>query len=65
MGRRRSRGSWGFHKRVRLAPGLSLNIGKRSLGLSAGPRGAKVSANTRGRRRLSLGLKGLFFRRGL
>ena len=65
MGRRRRGGSWSYRKRVKLAPGLTLNIGKRSFGLSAGPRGAKVSANTRGQRFLSLGRLGFLFRRKL
>jgi hypothetical protein len=57
--------SWGYRKRVRLLPGLDLNIGKRSLGVSAGKRGARVSASSSGRRSLSLGLKGLFWRKKL
>jgi hypothetical protein len=57
--------SWGFRKRVKLGPGVSLNIGKLSVGLSGGPRGARVSANSRGRRALSLSWKGLFWRKRL
>jgi hypothetical protein len=57
--------AWGFRKSVKLAPGVRLNMSKRSLGVSAGPRGAKVSANTRGQRGLFLGLLGLFFRKRL
>jgi hypothetical protein len=56
---------WYFRKSLRLAPGVRLNLGKRSAGLSVGPRGLKVSANTRGRRSLSLGRGGLFFRKRL
>ena len=56
---------WGYRKRIKLARGLTLNVNKRSLGLSAGRRGARLSANTRGQRFLSLGLKGLFWRRKL
>ena len=52
-----------FRKSVKLAPGLRLNLGKRSAGLSLGPRGAKVSANTRGERSASLSFKGLFWRK--
>jgi Protein of unknown function (DUF4236) len=55
--------SWGIRRRRRLAPGVRLNIGKRSLGVSVGPRGAKLSMNTRGRRSLYLSLLGLFFRK--
>ena len=57
--------AWRYRKRVKLAPGLRLNINKRSLGLSAGRRGARVSANTRGQSFLSLATKGLFWRRKL
>lgn len=39
---------WRFQRRKKLAPGLTLNVGKRGLGLSAGPRGAKVSAGRSG-----------------
>jgi hypothetical protein len=54
---------WTFRRSFRVAPGIRLNVGKRSAGLSVGPRGAKASASTRGRRTLSLGRGGLFFRR--
>lgn len=39
---------WRFQRRKRLLPGVTLNVGKRSAGVSVGPRGAKVSAGTRG-----------------
>jgi hypothetical protein len=55
--------AWTFRRSFRVAPGIRLNVGKRSAGLSVGPRGAKASASTRGRRTLSLGRGGLFFRR--
>jgi len=57
--------SWGYRKRVKIAPGLRLNISRRSVGLSAGKKGVSVSANSRGRRSLWLGLGGFFFRRKL
>jgi hypothetical protein len=57
--------SWGYRRSRRIAPGLRLNVSKRGLGLSAGPRHAKVSANTRGRRSLYLSALGLFFRKRL
>jgi hypothetical protein len=44
---------------------VRLNISKRGLGLSAGPRHAKVSANTRGRRSLYISALGFFFRKRL
>lgn len=49
--------SWGFKKRIKLAPGLTLNIGKKSVsarignrvaGVTAGTKGARVSANLPG-----------------
>jgi hypothetical protein len=57
--------SWGFRKRVKLLPGINVNIGKRGVGLSSGRRGARVSAGSSGRRTVSLGWKGLFWRRKL
>ena len=47
--------SFGFRKGFKLAPGLRLTFSKRGASLSAGPRGAKISASTTGRRRRSLG----------
>ena len=55
--------SWGYRKRVKLLPGINLNIGKRSVGVSGGRRGARVSASSRRPRSLSLGWKGIFWRR--
>jgi uncharacterized protein (TIGR03382 family) len=37
-----------FQKRKKLLPGVTLNVGKRSAGVSVGPRGAKLNAGTRG-----------------
>jgi uncharacterized protein (TIGR03382 family) len=39
---------WQFRRRKKLLPGVTLNLGKRSAGMSVGPRGAKVSAGPRG-----------------
>jgi hypothetical protein len=52
-----------FRKSLKLAPGLRVNLSKRGAGLSAGPRGTKVSTNTRGERRASLSFKGLNWRK--
>jgi hypothetical protein len=57
--------SWGYRKRFKLLPGINLNVGKRSAGLSGGRRGARVSASSSGRRALSLGWKSLFWRKKL
>jgi Protein of unknown function (DUF4236) len=56
---------FGFRKSVKLAPGLRLNLSKRSAGVSFGPRGAKLSVNSRGQRRASLGWGGFFWRKRL
>jgi hypothetical protein len=56
---------WTFRKRKRLLPGIDLNIGKRSLGLSFGRRGGRLSVNTRRQKSVSLGLKGFFWRKRL
>ena len=55
--------SWGYRRSRRVAPGLRLNVSKRGLGFSVGPRHAKLSVNTRGRRSVYLSLLGLFFRK--
>jgi hypothetical protein len=39
---------WRFQRRKRILPGVTLNVGKRGLGVSAGRRGARVSAGPRG-----------------
>jgi hypothetical protein len=55
--------AFGFRKRKRIAPGLWLNLSKSGVGLSAGRRGATVSRSPRGQKRVSLGWKGLFWRK--
>jgi Protein of unknown function (DUF4236) len=55
----------GFRKRKRIGPGLFLNLSKRGAGVSVGRRGASVSKSATGRRQLSLGWKGLFWRKRL
>jgi hypothetical protein len=55
----------GFRKSVKLLPGVRLNLSRRGAGLSAGPKGAKVSAGTSSGRRLSLARFGLFWRKRL
>jgi hypothetical protein len=57
--------SFGFRKRKRIAPGVFLNLSKRGGGVSFGRRGANVSQSASGRRQLSLGFKGLFWRKRL
>jgi Protein of unknown function (DUF4236) len=55
--------AWSFRKSKKIGPGLRLNISKRSLSLSAGRKGARVSGNTKGRKSASLSWKGLFWRK--
>jgi hypothetical protein len=57
--------SWGYRRSKRIARGVRLNVGKRGVGVSAGPRHAKVSVNTGGRRSVYLSLLGFFFRKRL
>ncbi len=47
-----------FRRSLKIAPGVRLNISKRSVGASVGPRGAKLSANTRGEARRTVGIPG-------
>lgn len=35
--------SWGFRKRIKLFPGVHINVGKRGVSVSAGVRGANVT----------------------
>lgn len=47
-----------FRKSIKIAPGVKLNIGKKSIGLSAGAKGAHVSINSKGRVTKSIGIPG-------
>lgn len=47
-----------FRKRKKLIPGLYLNISKKGLGLSAGPKGAKISRSATGQVSGSIGIPG-------
>ncbi len=40
--------SWRFQRRKRILPGVTLNVGKRGLGVSVGRRGAKLNVGRRG-----------------
>ena len=57
--------SWGYRRSRKVGPGMRLNVSRRGLGVSLGPRHAKVSASTRGRRSLYLSALGFFFRKRL
>ena len=52
--------SWGYRRSRRIAPGIRLNLGKRGLGVTVGPRHAKLRVNSRGRRSLYLSALGFF-----
>lgn len=47
-----------FRKSIKLAPGVKLNISKKSVGISAGAKGARVSINSKGRVTKSVGIPG-------
>ena len=47
-----------FRKSVKIAPGVRLNIGKKSVGISASVKGARVSVNSSGRKTTTVGLPG-------
>lgn len=47
-----------FRKSVKIAPGVRLNIGKKSVGISAGVKGARVSVNSSGRKTTTIGIPG-------
>ena len=57
--------SWGYRRSKRIARGVRLNVGKRGIGVSVGPRHAKMSVNTSGRRSVYLSLLGFFIRKRL
>lgn len=50
-----------FRKSVKIAPGIKLNFGKNSVGISAGGKGARVSVNSKGRVTKSVGIPGTGF----
>lgn len=47
-----------FRKSIKIAPGIRLNIGKKSAGISFGGKGVRYSVNTSGRRTASVGIPG-------
>lgn len=55
--------SFGYRKSRKITKGLRLNVSKRGLGLSGGTRHARVSTNTRGQKRGSFSLFGMFWRK--
>lgn len=47
-----------FRKSVKIAPGIKLNFNKKSIGVTAGTRGAHYSVNSKGTRTTSVGIPG-------
>lgn len=47
-----------FKKSIKLGGGARLNIGKKSVGMSVGGKGARYSVNSSGRRTKSFGIPG-------
>jgi len=56
--------SLGYRKRKTFGL-FRLNISKRGVGVGVGRRGASVSQSAWGKKRLSLGWKGFFWRKGI
>jgi hypothetical protein len=44
---------WGFRKSVKVAPGVRLNVGRKSLGASFGGKGLRYSINSKRKPRIS------------
>lgn len=47
-----------FRKRIKIAKGINLNINSKSIGISAGVKGARVSINSKGQKTTTLGIPG-------
>ncbi len=47
-----------FQKRINIMPGLTLNLSKSGVGISAGVRGAHVGINARGQKYTNVGIRG-------
>lgn len=47
-----------FRKSINLGKGFKLNIGKKSIGISGGVKGARVSMNSKGRKTATFSLPG-------
>ena len=47
-----------FRKSFKVAPGVKINVGKKSAGVSIGGKGAHISTNTSGRKTTTVGIPG-------
>ncbi len=54
-----------FRKRIKILPGLNLNLSKNGCGFSFGPRGCKISVNSKGETYLNAGKGGFYLRQKL
>ena len=54
-----------FRKRIKILPGLNLNLSKNGVGFSFGPKGCKVSMNSKGETYLNAGKGGFYVRQKL
>ena len=55
----------GFPHALKIAPGVRITLSKRGASVSGGPKGAKMSVNTRNEKRASVGRFGTFWRKKL
>ena len=37
-----------FHKKIKVLPGLDINLSKKGMGVSIGPKGSKLTINSKG-----------------
>ncbi len=37
-----------FHKKIKILPGLDINLSKKGMGVSIGPKGSKLTINSKG-----------------
>ena len=56
---------WSFRKSLKIAPGVRVTLSRRGASASVGPKGVKVSANTRREKRVTLSRFGAFWRKRL
>lgn len=47
-----------FQRRIKIAPGLTINLSKSGVSASVGPRGLKYTVGTSGRERVTVGVPG-------
>lgn len=54
-----------FRKRIKILPGINLNLSKNGCGFSFGPKGCKISINPKGETYLNAGKGGFYLRQKL